>query len=277
MKENRRGTILAIDMGNTNIVVGVADGKKIYFEERISTDRTKTAFEYAASLKMLLDLHHIDAETIQGAILSSVVPQLNRPLCEAVEKVTDIRPLLVGAGIRTGLNIRMDQPKQVGSDQITDAVGALACYKAPLIIIDFGTATTMSYIDEKENYSGGVIMPGLQVAVDSLVTRTSQLPRISLEATGKVIGKNTVDCMQSGAVYGYASQIDGMLLRMEEEAGLRDPGTPYDRPGHCTVVATGGLAKIIVPACRRKDIIVNNSLLITGLEVIYLKNVEETC
>lgn len=275
MKENRRGTILAIDMGNTNIVVGVADGKKIYFEERISTDHTKTALEYAVSFKMLLELHGIEPETIQGAILSSVVPQLNHPIREAVEKVTGIKPLLVGAGIRTGLNIRMDQPKQVGSDQIVDAVGALSEYGSPVIIIDFGTATTFSLVDGSGIYSGGVIIPGLQVSVDSLVTRTAQLPRISLEAPEKVIGKNTVDCMQSGAVNGYASMIDGMLLRMEEEAGLRDNESPISIPGRCHVVATGGLAHIVVPVCRRKDIVIDNSLLIKGLEIIYLKNVEE--
>ena len=275
MKENRRGTILAIDMGNTNIVVGVADGKKIYFEERISTDHTKTALEYAVSFKMLLALHGISPDAIQGAILSSVVPQLNHPIREAVEKVTGIRPLLVGAGIRTGLNIRMDQPKQVGSDQIVDAVGALAEYGAPVIIIDFGTATTFSLVDAAGNYSGGVIIPGLQVAVDSLVTRTAQLPRISLEAPQKVIGKNTVDCMQSGAVYGYASMIDGMLARIEEEAGLRGADCLINLPGRCHVVATGGLARIVIPACRRRDIVVDNSLLIKGLELIYLKNVEE--
>ena len=269
MKENRRGTILAIDMGNTNIVVGVADGKKISFEERISTDHTKTALEYAVSFKMLLELHGISPEAIQGAILSSVVPQLNHPVLEAVEKVTGIRPLLVGAGIRTGLNIRMDQPKQVGSDQIVDAVGALAEYGAPVIIIDFGTATTFSLVD----YSGGVIIPGLQVAVDSLVTRTAQLPRISLEAPPKVIGRNTVDCMASGAVYGYASMIDGMRARIEEEAGRRGAESPV--PGRCHVVATGGLARTVIPACRRKDIIIDNSLLIKGLQLIYLKNVEE--
>jgi type III pantothenate kinase len=274
MKENKRGMILAIDMGNTNIVIGCIDNKKIYFEERISTDHQKTELEYAVSFKTVLELHGINPEQIDGAILSSVVPQLNKAIREAVEKVIGICPLLVGAGIKTGLNIRMDQPRSVGSDLIVDAVAALNFYGAPAVIIDTGTATTFSVIDENKNYVGGIIIPGLQVSVDSLVSRTAQLPRIALEAPDKVIGKNTVHCMQSGAVYGYASMIDGLITRVEMEAGFRDASMSVSEPGRCKVIATGGLARVIIPVCERKDIIVDNELLLKGLKVIYDKNVE---
>mgnify|MGYP000497399099 CR=1 FL=1 len=205
---------------------------------------------------------------IKGAIISSVVPQLTGIIKEAVGKVTGIMPLTVGPGIKTGLNILMEQPRQLGSDLVVDAVAAIHEYGVPAIIVDIGTATTISVVDDKKNYIGGVIMPGIRVSLDSLVSRTSQLPRISLEAPQKVIGKNTIQCMQSGIIYGNAACIDGMIERIKEETGFSD-GTPVQ----AKVIATGGLAEVIVPECKT-DIIYDNALLLKGLKVIYDKNVE---
>lgn len=267
-KDNSRGMVLAIDMGNTNIVIGCIDNERVLFEERMSTDRSKTELEYAVLFKTVLELYNVKSDDINGAIISSVVPQLTRIIKEAVKKVTDISPLIVGPGIKTGLNLLMEQPRQVGSDLVVDAVAAIHEYGAPVIIVDIGTATTISVVDDKKNYIGGVIMPGIRVSLDSLVSRTSQLPRISVEAPHKVIGKNTIQCMQSGLVYGNASCIDGMIQRIKEETGLID-GTPMQ----AKVIATGGLAEVIVPQCRT-DIIYDNALLLKGLKVIYDKNVE---
>jgi type III pantothenate kinase len=216
-RQNQRGMILAIDMGNTNIVIGCVDDEKIYFEERLSTNHLKTELEYAIDFKTILEIYHIEREEIKGAIISSVVPQLINVIKTAVEKIVGITPLIVGPGVKTGLNILMDQPRQLGSDLVVDAVAALHEYGTPAIVIDIGTATTISAVDDKENYVGGVILPGVRVSVDSLVSRTAQLPRISLEAPKRVIGKNTVECMQSGIIYGNASCIDGMIDRMSEE------------------------------------------------------------
>ena len=168
--------------------------------------------------------------------------------------------MLVGSGMKTGLNIIMDNPKTTGSDMIVDAVAALREYPAPLIVIDMGTATTMSVIDPAGNYIGGVILPGLRISLDTLSSRTAQLPQISLETPGKVIGKNTIDCMRSGIMYGTASMIDGIIDRMEAELGEKT-----------TVIATGGLSRFVMPLCRH-DIIIDNALLLKGLFILYQKN-----
>jgi len=252
--------ILAIDMGNTNIVVGCFDDEDIKFTERISTDTKKTELEYAVLFKTILELHGITPAMISGSIISSVVPQLVHIMVSAIEKITPIDPVIVGPGVKNGLNIRMDNPKQLGADLVVDAVAGLQEYGAPLIIIDMGTATTISVIDENKNYVGGMIIPGVKVSLDSLVSRTSQLPRISLEAPKKSIGTNTIQCMQSGIVYGQASCLDGMIDRIEEELGYKT-----------TVVATGGLAKEITPHCK-KEILLDDDLLLKGLKIIYDKN-----
>lgn len=255
--------ILAIDMGNTNIVIGCVDHEKTYFVERISTDKKKTALEYAVSFKTVLELYSIDIDKIDGAILSSVVPPLQNVILEAVEKITGIRPQVVGAGVKTGLNIKMDNPKTVGADMIVDAVAAIKEYGAPLIIIDMGTATTMSVIDKDGNYIGGMIAPGVRLSMEALASNAAQLYRVSLETPKKTIGKNTIDCMQSGLMFGTASMIDGMIDRIEKELGYST-----------TVVATGGLAKTIVPMCNH-EIILEDDLLLRGLMVIYEKNLGE--
>lgn len=256
--------ILAVDIGNTNIVIGGMEQEKVYFVERVSTDISKTELEYVVEFKTLLDLYQINVDEITGSIIASVVPPLSNIVKAAMERLLHSSPLVVGPGVKTGLNILMDNPGQVGSDLIVNAVAGLKYYGAPNIIIDMGTATTISVVDDKKNYVGGMILPGVKVSLESLVNRTSQLPRISLEAPKKIIGKNTIDCMKSGIVMGQASCLDGMIERIWEELGYQAP-----------VVATGGLAGAIVPYCRKK-IICDNELTLKGLNIIYRKNTEIT-
>lgn len=255
--------ILAIDMGNTNIVIGCIDDEKTYFVERLSTDKSKTALEYAMGFKTVLELYSIDTAQLEGAIISSVVPPLLNVVCEAVSKITGKTPQVVGPGLKTGLNIKMDNPKTVGSDMIVDAVAGIREYGAPLIIIDMGTATTLSVVDKDGNYSGGAIMPGVRLSMEALASNAAQLYRVSLETPKKSIGKNTIDCMKSGLLLGTACSIDGMIDRMEEELGYST-----------TVVATGGLSKVVIPLCKHK-IIVEDDLLLKGLKIIYDKNRDE--
>ena len=266
-RKNTKGTILAIDMGNTNIVIGCVDDDKVIFEERLSTDLSKTELEYAISFKNVLEIYNIKSEDINGAIISSVVPQLVNVIKAAVEKVVDIEPLVVGPGVKTGLNILMDQPKQVGSDLIVDAVAATHDYGAPVIIVDIGTATTISAVDENGNYIGGAILPGAGVSMNSLSSRTAQLPRISVDAPKGPGGKNTVDCMKSGLIYGHAGSIDGIIDRIIDCCGFGKNGKPAAK-----LVATGGLSKVIIPFCRNR-IETDPALLIRGLKYIYDKNV----
>ncbi|MCI8616519.1 type III pantothenate kinase [Parablautia intestinalis] len=254
--------ILAIDIGNTNIVIGCITQDKISFVERVSTDISKTELEYVVEFKTLLELYKVKMKEITGCIIASVVPPLNNIVKNAMEKLFHISPLLVGPGVKTGLNILMDNPGQVGSDLIVNAVAGLKYYGAPIIMIDMGTATTISVVDKNKNYIGGMILPGVKVSLESLVDRTSQLPRISLEAPKKVIGTNTIDCMKSGIIMGQAACIDGMIDRIWDELGYQAP-----------VVATGGLACHIVPCCKKK-ITCDNELTLKGLEIIYKKNMD---
>ena len=252
--------ILAIDMGNTNIVIGGIDDEKTYFVERVTTNHGKTDVEYAVNIKSILEIHNISVSAISGAILSSVVPPLNSTILSAVKKICGFEPMLVGSGMKTGLNIIMDNPKTVGSDMIVDAVAAIREYPCPIIIIDMGTATTMSVVDCKGNYIGGVILPGLKVSLDSLSGKAAQLPYISLGMPDKVIGKNTIDCMRSGIMYGSAAMLDGIIDLTEQEL----KATP-------SLVATGGLAKIVTPLCRH-SIAYEDDLLLKGLLILYNKN-----
>ena len=254
--------ILAIDIGNTNIVIGCIEKEKIYFVERTSTNISKTELEYMVEFKILLELYQIKVKEITGCIIASVVPPLINIVRASLEKLLRISPMIVGPGLKTGLNILMDNPAQVGSDLIVNAVAGLKHYGAPLIIIDMGTATTISVVDDKKNYIGGMILPGVKVSLDSPVNRTSPLPKISLEAPRKIIGKNTIDCMKSGIIMGQAASMDGMVERVWDELGY-----------HAKAVATGGLAGCIVPYCRH-EIIYDNELTLKGLGIIYRKNVE---
>lgn len=252
--------ILAIDIGNTNIVIGCIRDEDILFVERLSTDSTKTVLEYAISFKNVLEMYRLDPADIHGSIISSVVPPVTNIVRDAAKKITGQDVVIIGPGVKTGINILMDNPAQLGSDLVANAVAGIAEYKAPLVIIDIGTATTISVVDKKQNYIGGMILPGIRVSSDSLTSRTSQLPRISVEAPKKLIGTNTIDCMKSGLIYGNASCIDGMIHRIEEELGEK-----------ATVIATGGLAGCIIPHCL-EDIIIDDALLLKGLKLIYQKN-----
>ena len=252
--------ILAIDVGNTNIVVGCIDDLKTYFIERLSTNRTKTELEYAVDLKNVLDIYHIKKTEIEGCIISSVVPQITNIVKLAAEKILKKNAIVLGPGVKTGLNIMMDNPGQLGADQVADAVAGISGYPVPLILIDMGTATTASVVNSKKQYVGGMILPGVGVSLDALTARASQLSGISIDAPRHVIGKNTIECMKSGVLYSNAAALDGIIDRIEEELGSKT-----------TVVATGGLAKKIVPHCRR-EIILDEDLLLKGLRIIYEKN-----
>ena len=254
--------LLAFDIGNTNIVLGCIDGDEILFSERISTDHFKTSLEYALTFRSILSLHKIPLEEIGAAIIASVVPPITSCIENAVKKLSDCRIYTVGPGIKTGLNILMDNPAQVGADLIVGAVAGIHDYPCPQILIDMGTATTICVIDRNRNYIGGMILPGLQVSLDSLTSRTSQLPRISLDPPRRVIGKNTVECMKSGILYGSASMLDGMIDRIWSELGEE-----------AVVIATGGLSGSITPLCRH-DIILDDDLLLRGLNYIYRRNAE---
>ncbi len=252
--------ILAIDVGNTNTVVGCFEGDTLRLTVRISTDQTQTADEYALKLRGLFSMHGVQTQDIEGSIISSVVPVLSPVLQQAVEQLTGRRVLLVGSGLKTGLNIRIDNPGQLGSDLVVDAVAASHCYQKPILIFDMGTATTLSVVDKKGGYIGGMIMPGIRLAMDALSASTSQLPRVDLTPPGQMIGTNTVECMQSGAIYGNAAMIDGIIDRMEEQLGTQ-----------ATVVATGGMVHTVIPYCQH-TIIPDETLMLRGLKILYEKN-----
>ncbi len=252
--------VLAVDIGNSNIVLGVFEGDKIQFIERLSTNQNRTSLEYTVLIKNILELNNLSHTSFEGGIISSVVPSLTYTVKEAMIRLTGKPVMVVGPGVKTGLKIMLDNPAQLGSDRVADAVGAINEYSCPLIIIDMGTATTISVIDRERNFLGGMIIPGLRVSLDSLTLRTSQLPKISLDPPKKVIGSNTVDCMKSGIIYSTAASLDGAVSKLEEELGEK-----------CTVVSTGGLSRRIIPFCKR-DIIIDDKLLLKGLVIIYNKN-----
>ena len=252
--------LLAIDIGNTNLVIGCFRDDKILFKARIATDRTRTSDQYGVEIKNMLEAYGVDRTDIKDCIISSVVPPVFNSVRTGVIKIIGKQPMVVGPGLKTGLNIHVDVPSQVGSDRIVIAVAALAEYKAPLLLLDMGTATTIEAVEPENVYMGGVIFPGVRVSLDALTSRAAQLPGISLDQPKQVIGKNTVDCMRSGMMYGTAAMIDGLIERMEEELGHR-----------CTLIATGGLAQFITPLCKR-EIILEKDLLLKGLNIIYKKN-----
>lgn len=252
--------LLAIDIGNTNILIGGIRDGKIMFKARIATDRTRTSDQYGVEIKNMIEALGFNIDQISDCIIASVVPPVFNSVCTGVIKILGKQPMVVGPGLKTGLNIHVDVPSQVGSDRIVIAVAALAEYKAPLILIDMGTATTIEVVEPENLYMGGVIFPGVRVSLDALTSRAAQLPGISLDKPRHVIGKNTVDCMRSGTMYGNAAMIDGLIDRIEEELGHSS-----------TIIATGGLAQFITPLCKR-HIIVEKDLLLKGLYIIYQKN-----
>ena len=253
--------LLAIDIGNTNIVLGCFENDKIRFKARIATDKIKTSDQYGVEINTMLETFGVHKDQIDDCIISSVVPPVLNSFKTAIRKLTGCSALVVGPGIKTGLNIRMDNPSEVGSDLIVAAVAAIAEYGAPLLLVDMGTATTITAIDESGAFVGGCICPGVKISMEALTGRTAQLPGISLDEPRCAIGKNTRDSMRSGIMLGAASMLDGLLDRMEAELGTK-----------VTVVATGGISKFVLPLCRRK-MVYDRSLMLKGLKLLYARNV----
>ena len=252
--------ILTIDIGNSNIVLGGVEGNDIRFEARLRTDATKTSDEYCIDLKMILEVYGVEKQDIEGSIIASVVPQVLNSMQTAVKKLTGKAALVVGPGLKTGLNIQIENPAQTGADLVVGCVAALREHKAPMIIVDMGTATTMIVLDKNSAMVGGCIMPGVKISMDALTDRTALLPGLQLDQPKKVIGRNTIDCMRSGIMMGAACTIDGMIERMEAELGYET-----------TVIATGGIAKFVIPMCKKK-IIYDKDLLVKGLATLYREN-----
>ncbi len=254
--------ILAIDIGNSNIVIGGVEDENILFEARLRTENTKTSDQYCVDLKILLDVYQVAIGDIEGAIIASVVPQVLNSIKTALKKLTGKEPLVVGPGLKTGLNIKIDNPAQTGADLVVGSVAALREHKPPMIVIDMGTATTMIVLDKSGALIGGAIIPGVKISMDALTGRTALLPGLQLDQPKKAIGRNTIDCMRSGIMLGAACMLDGMVERMEEELGCKT-----------TVVITGGIARFVTPMCRT-PMIYDKDLLLKGLVTLYRENVK---
>ena len=252
--------ILTIDIGNSNIVLGGVKDDTIVFEARLRTEATKTSDQYCVDLKILLDVYGFRAEDIEGTIIASVVPQVLNAMQTAVKKLTGKQCLVVGPGLKTGLDIRLENPNQTGADLVVGCVAALREHKPPMIVVDMGTATTMVVLDEKGALVGGCICPGVKISLDALTERTALLPGLQLDQPKKAIGRNTIDCMRSGIMMGAACMLDGMVARMEAELGSKTK-----------VVATGGIAKFVLPMCQT-PIIYDKDLLVKGLAALYREN-----
>lgn len=252
--------LLAIDIGNTNVTLGAYDDTALAFTARLATDGRMTADQYAIEIKNVLSLHGLEYQNIEDCVIASVVPTVGNAISRAVSMLCDIVPLELGPGIKTGLNIKIDNPAQLGADLVAGAVGAISEYTLPCIVIDMGTATTISVINSKGQFLGGAIAAGVRLTLKALSENTSQLPSINISAPNSVIGTNTVDCMRSGLVFGAAAMIDGLIEKMTLELD--------EIP---TIVATGGLSKEIIAHCE-SDIIYNENLLLDGLREIYERN-----
>ena len=253
--------LICADIGNSNITLGVFDGENLKFTARLATDTRRTSDQYAIEIRDIIHIYQIERNQITEAAVSSVVPMVGAAIEKAIERLFNIKPIVLGPGIKTGLNIKIDNPAQLGADLAAGAVGALAKYPTPCIIIDMGTATTLSVIDKNGAFLGGVIAAGIKLTMEALTSRTAQLPSVGLEAPKKVIGTNTNDCIKSGLIIGQAAMLDGMISRIENELG-----------SPATVVATGGLAPEVIKHCTHK-IILDDNLLLDGLRIIHDKNV----
>ncbi|MBQ9993529.1 MAG: type III pantothenate kinase [Clostridia bacterium] len=252
--------LLAVDIGNTNITLGAFEGEELAFTARIATDRTLTCDQYMVQFRSIFDLYGVQGSSFDGAIISSVVPPLTAYIHTAINRLSGIDALIVGPGVKTGLNILIDNPAQLGADLVAVSVAALAKYPLPNVVCDLGTASTITVLDGKGNMVGGVIYPGVRTSLDALVDKTSLLQLISLEAPAHVIGRNTIECMQSGVIFGAASLLDGVIARIEKELG--EP---------VTAIATGGLSLSVIEHCERKFEYSDN-LILEGLRIIYGKN-----
>lgn len=252
--------ILAVDIGNSTIVIGGVEDDRLIFEARLRTEATKTADQYCVDLKILLDVNGVPADRIEGAILASVVPQTLNAMGAAIKKLTGKTCMVVGPGLKTGLNILLENPGQMGADLVAAAVAALRTYTPPLIVIDMGTATTIGVLDRTGAYIGGCVCPGVRLSLDALTEKTALLPGIQLDKPKRVIGRNTADAMRSGVMLGAACMLDGMVARMEAELGDKT-----------TVVVTGGIAQFIVPLCRT-PMRLDKDLVLRGLSILYREN-----
>ncbi len=252
--------LLTVDIGNSNITLGAYQGDHLIFVSRMVTEKRFTDEQYAIQLKEIMALHDVTMKEFSGAIICCVVPELTLAFQRAIQMLTGIKPLVLGPGIKSGLNILIDNPAQLGADLVAGAIAAIALYPLPCIVFDLGTATTAGVIDKKGNFIGAIISAGVKITLEALTSRAAQLTHISIEAPQKVIGKNSISSMQSGIVFGTAAMLDGLVDRIEEEMGEK-----------AFVVATGGLANEIVINCRREVAICDN-LVLEGLRLIYEKN-----
>ncbi len=253
--------ILVCDVGNTNIVLGVYKGEKILRAWRISTDRNKTSDEYGVSIKQLFEYENLDIKDIKSVIISSVVPTIMHALENMSRRYFKQEPIIIGPGIKTGINIKYDNPKEVGADRIVNAVAAYEKFGGPIIIVDFGTATTFCAISENGDYLGGVITPGIIISSEALFQKASKLPRVELIKPEKVLNKNTINSMQAGIIYGYVGMVDYLIDKMEEELGVKSK----------EVIATGGLSSVIASESK-KITKIEKMLTLEGLRIIYEKN-----
>lgn len=258
--------ILVLDVGNTNIVLGVYENKELIESWRLSTDFKRTADEYGVQVIQLFLQDKLDPTDVEGVIISSVVPNIMYSLEHMIKKYFEVEAIVVGPGVKTGINIRYDNPKEVGADRIVNAVAVHEVYKRACIIIDFGTATTFCALTAKGDYLGGTICPGIKIASDALFERAAKLPRVELTKPSSVIGKNTVSSIQAGIVYGYVGQVDYIVDRMKKEMIQLGEEEPF-------VIATGGLAKLISDESKFIDKI-DPILTLSGLRIIYEKNKE---
>ncbi|HLS20484.1 MAG TPA: type III pantothenate kinase [Bacillota bacterium] len=253
--------IFVLDIGNTNTVLGVFKDNELFHEWRIKTDRHKTEDEFAILVKSLFDLKNISFKDIKGIIISSVVPPIMFALEQMCRKYFAIEPLVIGREeVNSQLGMRYPNPREIGADRIVNAVGAIKSYGAPVIIVDFGTATTYCYVNEKEEYYGGIISPGIKISMEALYSKASKLPKIEIQRPETVIGHSTVEAMQSGVYYGYVGQVDGIIKRMKEQVG-----------NTAKVIATGGLAPLIAKGSETIDH-VDQQLTLKGLYIIYKRN-----
>ncbi|CAC9931836.1 pantothenate kinase, type III [Aedoeadaptatus nemausensis] len=255
--------LLAIDVGNTNIVFGAFKGKELIHDWRISSDQKKTSDEFGMLVTEMLANVQLKPVDIEAVIMSSVVPNIMHTMQNMIVKYFHQYPMIVGAGVKTGINIRYDNPKEVGADRIVNAIAAVERYGGPCIIIDLGTAITFCVVDEKKNYLGGLILPGISISAEALVSRTSKLPKIEIIKPEKVIGKTTVSSMQNGLYYGFSTMIDGIVKHICEEIE-KDPSDVH-------IIATGGFSNLLV-SDSEYNIIIDRDLTMDGLRIVYDMN-----
>jgi type III pantothenate kinase len=252
--------LLTIDVGNTNIVYGLFEGERLVHQFRVESARGRTADEYAVQLRALLDMHGLGRDAVTAAIIACVVPALIDTMGQLVKRAFGREAMVVGPGIRTGMAILIDNPREVGADRIADAVAGYEKAKGGVIVVDFGTSTNFDCVTPKGEYLGGVLAPGLQISADALFARAAKLPRVEIVKPPKVVGRNTVHAMQSGIVYGYVGLVDGLVERILDELGYP-----------CAIIATGGLASLIAPLSKT-IVEVDDVLTLVGLRILYERN-----